>query len=135
MSSGLFDLLMGITLFSISTLLSSISIILDLFPESIKEILYGYVINQFFTGFENGLSRKAGRSRTINLGRFQHCSFFLLKENRLILHCVRLPSSQLLLLWPMVIHHREKSPSRFAPKISAWDCSPLLYAATSVQAL
>ena len=43
---------------------------------------------------------------------------FLLKENRLILHCVRLPSGQLLLPWPMVINvnHREKSPSRFAPK-------------------
>ncbi len=24
------------------------------------------------------------------------------------------------------LNHREKSPSRFAPMISAWDCSPLL---------
>ena len=27
----------------------------------------------------------------------------------------RLPDGQLLLPWPMVIDHREKSPSRFAP--------------------
>jgi len=28
----------------------------------------------------------------------------------------RLPYGQLLLPWPMVIDHREKSPSRFAPR-------------------
>jgi|GEM_PF-3841940 len=39
---------------------------------------------------------------------------------------VRLPDSRLLPLWPMVNkNHRGKSPSRFAPIGSAWDCSPL----------